>query len=264
MKKVIFLFMVSVFSMVAMAQSSLYIYKTDGSAISYTIATVDSISFNATQDSLYINQSGTTRSPYKVATIDSISFTHPGVLINGVYWASRNVATPGTFTTNAEYFGLCYQWNSKVGWATTGELIATDGTTTWNDSWNGGFTTPSATDTWSSTNDPSPTGYRVPTFSETYALCDATKVTHTWTTQNSIYGEKFTDIATGNSIFLPASIYLSGYGGTRKAAGEYGYYWNSTTYNSLGAYYLYFSNTNTNSGSLFGRASGFSVRPVAK
>ena len=91
MKKVILLLMISLFGMAAMAQSSVYMYKTDGTVV-----------------------------PYKIATVDSISFTSPDVLINGVYWASRNVAAPGTFAASPEDAGYFYQWNNKEGWPATG------------------------------------------------------------------------------------------------------------------------------------------------
>jgi len=187
--------------------------------------------------------------------------TGVGVVINGVKWATRNVATSGTFATNSYDVGMFYQWNSKVGWPSTGTV------TGWNSNWTGGYTNPSSTDTWTSTNDPSPTGYRVPTYAEIQTLLDTTKVTHTWTTQNSVNGEKFTDKTTGNSIFLPASGYRLCYDGTLHNMGSYGYYWSSSAYGSGYAYGLpyllyfasFFAYWDENS-----RSTGFSVRPVVE
>ena len=41
-----------------------------------------------------------------------------GVVINGVKWATRNVAAPGTFAATPESFGTYYQWcdPSPQGW----------------------------------------------------------------------------------------------------------------------------------------------------
>jgi len=36
-----------------------------------------------------------------------------GVVINGVKWATRNVAAPGTFAANPQDAGMFYQWNRK-------------------------------------------------------------------------------------------------------------------------------------------------------
>ena len=227
--------MVSLFSLAAMAQSRVCIYKTDGSVLTSTIATVD-----------------------------SISFTPPGVLINGVYWASRNVAAPGTFATNPEDAGDFYQWNNNVGWPATGaigDIVSTYYTLEWNSNWNGGVNAASASDTWATSRDPSPAGYRVPTYAEIQSLLNTTYVKNEWTTQNSVYGRKFTDIATGNSIFLPAPGYRY-YNGTLNDAGSVGDYWSSTT-NYIMSYHLFFSSSSAGYDSHM-RTYGFAIRPVAE
>lgn len=193
--------------------------------------------------------------------------TDAGVVINGVKWGTRNVSAPGTFATNSYDAGDFYQWNSKVGWPSSGaigSISATDGTTTWNNSWAGGYTTPSSSDTWTSANDPSPVGWRVPTFAEIKTLLDTTKVTNVWTTKSGMSGRKFTDKTTGNSLFLPASGWRDG-DGTLGYTGLYGngYYWTRTADGVYGAYYLtfdcgiadYYYNH---------RACGQFIRPVAK
>ena len=58
----------------------------------------------------------------------------PGVGINGVVWATRNVGLPGIFVKNPEDAGMLYQWNSKVGWSSTDPLVSTDGSA-WNENW---------------------------------------------------------------------------------------------------------------------------------
>jgi len=188
-------------------------------------------------------------------------------VINGVRWATRNVNTPGTFTTSSEGYGYFYQWNSKVGWPSTGaigSIAATDGSTTWNSSWEGGYTTPSTSDTWISVSDPCPSGWRVPTYAEIETLLDATKVTSTWTNESNVYGEKFTDKTTGNSIFLPASGYRNYSDGTLNKVGSNDYYWGSTAGSAAGsADYLYFDSNRADWGYNF-YANGHSVRPVAE
>jgi uncharacterized protein (TIGR02145 family) len=234
MKKLILFMAVIACVLSAKAQDVLYIYNTDGTVFPYTIASVDSMSFTKPTN-----------------TTDS------GVVINGVKWATRNVATPATFAFNPEEAGMFYQWNSKIGWPSTGTV------TGWISSWNGGYTTASATDTWTSANDPSPSGWRVPTLAEIKTLTASSKVTSRWTTQNSVYGEKFTDKTTGNSIFLPASGYRAD-DGTLRAEGSYGYYWSSTAYDVSNVYYLSFDMMMGPQDATYGRAFGLPVRPVAK
>ena len=94
------------------------------------------------------------------------------VLINGVRWATRNVDAPGTFAASPESAGMFYQWNRRKAWAATGEKVPGwppnwDGWEGW--SWN--HTNPGAT-TWEVSNDPSPAGYRVPTYAEILSLID--------------------------------------------------------------------------------------------
>jgi len=190
-------------------------------------------------------------------TIFASSSTEDYVFINGVKWATHNVNTPGSFTTNPEDYGLFYQWNSKVGWPATGIV------TGWNSAWNGGFTTPSASDTWATTNDPSPTGYHVPTYDQIRSLLNTTYVSSTWTTQNGVYGRKFTDKTSGNSIFLPASGYRYYNDGSLGNAGSSGHYWSSNAYSSNSADYLGLGSSTT-LWDYYNRAVGQSVRPVAE
>ena len=77
-------------------------------------------------------------------------------------------------------------------------------------------------------NDPSPAGWRVPTFGDINKLFDAGKVTNQWTTQNGVNGCKFTDKATNASIFFPAAGHLRSNNGTSYDVGERGGYWSST------------------------------------
>ena len=176
------------------------------------------------------------------------STSEQGVIINGVRWATRNVAAPSTFAAKPEDAGMFYQWNRKKAWSPTGAVTGWDSSI------------PSGT-AWIKANDPSPAGWRVPTFDEIKKLLDANKVRNEWTTQNGVKGKKFTDRATGNSLFLPTVGYLDNDNGTLAKAGTNGYYWSSTQNGSSFAYFLFFYGDYVNwfdDGRHFGR----SVRSV--
>ena len=160
-------------------------------------------------------------------------FTDNGVLINGVRWATRNVDAPGIFAASPEDAGMFYQWNRNIGWSAANPMINSNGGSTWDSS------TPAGS-TWDSANDPSPSGWRVPTYAEIQTLLDANKVNYVWTTQNGVTGEKFTDKATGNNIFLPAAGYRNYNDGALVQVGSYGSYWSSAQYDSSNAYSMDF------------------------
>ncbi len=152
--------------------------------------------------------------------------TNEGAIINGVKWATCNVDAPGTFAGNPEKFGKFYQWNSQKAWETTGNAAEFNNTS-------------SKSDTWKKAKDPSPAGWRIPTVEEIKMLFDASKVISAWTTENGVAGAKFTDKATGDSIFLPAAGYLSSTGEV-KNAGAYCDYWSCTpSYDATRAYNLH-------------------------
>jgi hypothetical protein len=182
-----------------------------------------------------------------------------GVIINGVRWATRNVSTPGSFVNSPEIAGMYFQWNSKTGGPATGTTVSS-----WNSSWKGGYTSPLSSDTWMSTSNPCPDGYRVPTYEEMKKLQDFTKVSVVWTIQNGVYGEKFTDIATNKSIFLPALGSRYGLSGSLQDMGAEGCYWTSTAASLTStAYYLDFTAGGVGSG-YCSRSYGLNVRPVAQ
>ena len=180
------------------------------------------------------------------------------VWINGVCWATRNVGAPGTFVENPEDAGMFYQWNRNIGWNATDPMINSNGGTTWNSS------DPTGT-AWTKANDPSPAGWRVPTLAEIQSLLNTTYVTRTWTTQNSVNGLKLTDIATSNTLFLPAAGYRWHEDGTLYSAGSSGFYWSSTRYDfiSWAAYSLQFWSSLTNWVD-YARGRGSNVRCVAE
>ena len=177
--------------------------------------------------------------------------TDPGVVINGVKWATRNVDAPGTFADKPESAGMFYQWNRKKAWNTTDKEV-----TDWDDSTLVGTS-------WEKANDPCPKGWRVPTIDEIKKLLDKDKVTSEWTTRNGINGRLFTDKSTGNALFLPAVGNRYGLDGTLYGVGTYGSCRSSTQYSETYAYYFHF-----NSGSAVrysgNRRYGLSVRAVAE
>ena len=100
--------------------------------------------------------------------------------------------------------------------------------------------------------------WRMPTKSEMQELID--KCIWTWTTQNGVNGYKVKG-PNGNSIFLPVAGYRDG--SSLYNAGNRGYYWSSTPYESYSnyAYYLSFNSSNHYMNN-YHRDNGQSVRPV--
>lgn len=178
-----------------------------------------------------------------------------GVVINGVKWATHNVDIPGKFTQNPEDFGMFYQWNHKYAWNNTDKNVT---------NWNG---ISSYGDSWKKNNDPSPIGWRVPSIKEIETLLDTNFVSQEWINIKGINGRRFTDKATGNSIFLPATgdrYYSNGFLRTHNINDSTDYngtYWSSSQFRSDHAYYLFFHSKGTgwsNNYLKYGR----SIRPV--
>jgi uncharacterized protein (TIGR02145 family) len=174
-----------------------------------------------------------------------------GVLINGIVWAKYNVDAPGTFAAKPEDAGMFYQWNRNVAWAATGDVTGWD------------LTFPEG-DTWEKANDPSPAGWRVPDFDDIEKLLDTDKVSNEWTTENGVTGRKFTDKATGNSIFLPAVGCRYYDDVTLNLAGEYGIYWSRAAGKDETGVYLLAFYSDSAGWSYSIRLDGVSVRPVAE
>ena len=172
-----------------------------------------------------------------------------GVVINGVTWATRNVDEPGAFASKPEDAGKFYQWNRKKAWSTTGEVSG----------WSNSYATD---DSWEKANDPCPVGWRVPALLEVQRLLDEEKVKSEWTTLNGVKGRKFTDKATGNSIFLPALGLRNG-AGVINFAGTDGLYWTASQNSADRAGYLQFEEPEF--GWYYGyRNYGMNVRAVAE
>jgi len=188
--------------------------------------------------------------------INTSNNNETGVTINGVTWATRNVDAPGTFAANPESLGMFYQWNHKIGWSATDPLISSNGNANWDNNM------PTNT-TWEKSNDPSPLGWRVPTFDEICSLSNNEKVANEWITINGVIGTKFIDRTTGNSIFLPAVGARNIGGGMLYGLGSDGRYWSCTRINNNEAYFLdLFDGFTGWRGSDF--RDGYSVRSVSE
>ena len=182
-----------------------------------------------------------------------------GVVINGVRWATCNVSLPGTFAAKPEDAGMFYQWNRKVGWSSTDPMINSNGGATWD----GSYPSPYPIDgTWEKANDPSPAGWHVPTKEELESLTDTDYVTREWTDMNGIYGYRFTDKATGASLFLPAAGIRDSYDGWLYGVGLHGGYWGTPGATFI-AYDLFFGSNYFGVG-YDDSAYGCSVRCVAE
>lgn len=84
------------------------------------------------------------------------------VLINGLIWSTKNVGTPGTFATSPDDIGQLYQFNRKVGYPAGPQDDPAPA------NWPSSYTNDGTN--WTTENDPSPEGWRVPTTEEMAAL----------------------------------------------------------------------------------------------
>lgn len=174
----------------------------------------------------------------------TISNSADGVVINGVTWATCNVAAPGTFATNPEDAGMFYQWDSNTGWFATNVgtddefinyVLSSNGDTAWVDvlpsgsvsAWDDTYnethisldTITGDTVQWNTANNICPTGWRMPTKDELQSLINSG---YKWTTVNGVEGCIFG--SGSNAIFLPAIGYRSSFDGSLLNEVN-GYYW---------------------------------------
>jgi uncharacterized protein (TIGR02145 family) len=183
--------------------------------------------------------------------------TDPGVVINSVTWATRNVDAPGTFAASPESTGMFYQWNRKIGWSSADPLVSSNGGTTWNKT----TPTPSIV-VWEEANDPCPDGWRVPTQTELQSLRDAGSVWISDYNNSGISGRVF-GIAP-HTIFLPAAAGRN-IDGQFASTDHGGNYWSSTSANAYAtADRLFFDNNGVYMTDYSNRMLGFSIRCVSE
>ena len=187
--------------------------------------------------------------------------TDPGVVINGVRWATRNLQAPNQFAANPQAHGRFWQWGTASGtnaWEAT--QAAGVAVPTWN-------ATANVRIAWTSANDPCPAGWRLPTQADFNALNAMGSV---WSPVGGqagrIYpsaGASAAAVTAGTHIFMPAAGWRNNTNGALSSVGTDGLYWSSTPSGTVNAMRLDIFSTSSvvlaNN-----RAFGFSVRCVAE
>jgi hypothetical protein len=180
----------------------------------------------------------------------------------GEIWMDRNLGASqvATSSTDAAAYGDLYQW----GRAADGHQIRTSGTTTTlstsdtpghgdfitNGSGTYDWRSPQNDNLWqgaSGTNNPCPSGYRLPTESE-------------WDTERTSWSSNDADGAFASPLKLPVAGGRDSSSGSLAYVGSYGYYWSSTV-NGILSRRLYFNSSDADMYSNR-RARGRSVRCI--
>jgi len=206
-----------------------------------------------------INSAGTSYgNEVSFTTTAAVSFTFNTVIgANKRIWMDRNLGATrvATSSTDVEAYGDLYQW----GRGADGHQSRTSATITTLSSadqpGNGRFIlapdkpidwrSPQNNNLWqgvNGTNNPCPSGYRLPTEAE-------------WTTERDSWTPKTSVGAFASPLKLPMAGNRTGYDGLIIKVGTIGYYWSSTDYG------LSFEGSYT-SMSPYSRANGFSVRCI--
>jgi len=217
-----------------------------------------------------------------------------GVLINGVRWATRNLASHGKFVEKPEDYGALFQWGRKgdgheqrtspnyptnnysyengavsgAGLDANGQIVSTHsayGKFIKQDVSPYDWRSPQKNDLWNkgtettpikTPNDPCPAGWRVPTEKELKSLINAGSK---WGESSGVSGRYFGTAP--NQVFLPAAGDRINFTGVVLFSGENGYYWGSAV-SGLYARVLVFYSGNVGVYDDY-RAVGFSVRCVS-
>ncbi len=179
-----------------------------------------------------------------------------GVRINGVVWAPANVDAPAVFARDETDAGMFYQWNRSEGWSTTDPLRSSEGGSKWNSKPEGGKR-------FSSLQDPCPAGWRIPKPVELASLDNRERVFSEWVRRGDAMGRQFTDIKTGESIFLPAAGARNVLG-IRYFEGLLGYYWSRRRISDREAASLLFNDEGMNPVNEGNVVNGYNIRCVKK
>ena len=221
--------------------------------------------------SIVAGSGGTTLTflPHNLGADTSLDPHVPVVGLQGAYiqWGKRGPITTGdarvdwqTASNNAALgFAAAPTASNANDAAITGwsQTDASDG------SWNSGTEAAPV----KTTNDPCPTGYRVPTQTEWQAVEDNNTAsrTGTFTSSSSNYGAAlhYGPDASTKSLTLPAAGYRINANGTLGNRGSDGYYWSSTEIVSP-VYYLYFDSSIVDPTDVNSRILGYSLRCIAE
>ena len=171
-----------------------------------------------------------------------------GVVINGIRWATRNVASFGFFALTSECSGMFYQWGRREGWSSEfpGFGVPVPG---WNPDYVGGWV-------WNIDDDPCPEGWRIPTRDQFELLIEAGS---SWTTQRGVWGRRFG--TPPNTIFLPAAGWRHFNHGILDNVNLTGNYWSRSGADSSSAIEFHFTNQETITGG-WQRHSGLNIRCI--
>ncbi len=256
MKKTILSFVALCVGVFAMAQTSFYVYNSDGTTVEFVVAKVDSISF--------VNPTTGTANGYDWVDLGLPSGTKWATCNIGANnpWDSGNYYAWGETTTKITYFWDTYKYGDDYNGLTkycTDSSYGKDGFTD-------DLTTLEATDDAATANWGEE--WRMPTSAEWEELFD--NCTCTWTDDydgTGVAGRIVTSKTNGNTIFLPAAGYNNG-----GYLGYTSYYWSSSLstdapYGSdepLYAYSAYFDSDFVSGLRYDYRYYGFSVRPVLR
>ena len=204
--------------------------------------------------------------PHNTSYTDIAVITFCDLIIDGICWASTNVATVNKFAPRPDMYTQFYQWNRLTAWAATGDISGWD-------------TIPNQSTTW--TVNPCPEGWRVPTLEEFTALINSGS---TWASikmgrgnvvSGRFYGPNSDTCSPPNNmvgcIFLPLLGYRQEEGmlwQTSNSEGEFGqgHYWSgSQNYHSTGnrlGYSLAFGGSTNNPTATFDKSCGMPIRCV--
>jgi uncharacterized protein (TIGR02145 family) len=193
----------------------------------------------------------------------------------GKTWMDRNLGATQVAVSSEDYlaYGSLFQWgrladgHEVINWtSSTGSDDAEQSNVTatlsfTDDPGHGDFITtgsipydwrsPQNDNLWqgvSGTNNPCPSGYRLPTDAE-------------WEAERTSWGSNDAAGAFASPLKLPVAGYRSGNYGSLYDVGSYGYYWSSTE-NDYRSRYLSFNSGFALTGNSYSRASGLSVRCI--
>ena len=255
------------------------LYITNGTAYTFTVVatnaagnSVASAASSAVTPSLFTCGTSTVTFTYNGASVTygTVSRAYGGA-VGTKCWLDRNLGATQIASGSTDHlaYGDLFQWgrgadgHQRITWtnATTGTAV------------NGTTTTLSSTDTpgnslfitigsspydwrslqnvnlWqgvSGTNNPCPSGYRLPTDTE----LDAERAS--WGANNNLTG------AITSPLKLPMSGYRGLGSGTLSSVGSNGYYWSSTV-SGTNSRFLFFNSSDAGMGT-GGKADGFAVR----